>query len=171
MNLDELEKEFWGDQREQPTRVRLARVVRALRDEIFNRNSRCGWCVTDGALSHVADTINEILGDAAEEAAPETEREGSALRPADYRQAEPFDQGTVPPAQGKPTIHPDPASVCTWSHPKPGPEGQLIEYERSTCGKPKWRSFKFTDTKCQCGREVFVDYNDPANVMLLRPRS
>ena len=34
MNMDDVEREFWGDQREQPTRVRLARVVRALRDEM-----------------------------------------------------------------------------------------------------------------------------------------
>lgn len=63
------------------------------------------------------------------------------------------------------------ADVCTWSHPKPGPIGQLVEYERSTCGKPEWLSGGSRETKCQCGREVYVDYNDPANVMLLRPRS
>ena len=34
MNLADIEKTFWGDQREQPTRVRLARVIRALRDEV-----------------------------------------------------------------------------------------------------------------------------------------
>jgi hypothetical protein len=36
-------------------------VVEALRDEIVNKNSRCGWCLIDGALDHVSDTINEIL--------------------------------------------------------------------------------------------------------------
>jgi hypothetical protein len=35
MTLEELEKIFWGDVREQPTRVRLKRVVEALRDELF----------------------------------------------------------------------------------------------------------------------------------------
>lgn len=34
MNLDDLENIFWDDVREQPVKVRLARVVRALRDGI-----------------------------------------------------------------------------------------------------------------------------------------
>lgn len=30
MNMDDVEREFWGDQREQPTRVRLARAISRL---------------------------------------------------------------------------------------------------------------------------------------------
>jgi hypothetical protein len=37
MTIDDLEKVFWGDQREQPTRVRLARVVKALRGEFSKK--------------------------------------------------------------------------------------------------------------------------------------
>lgn len=34
MTLDDIEREFWGDQREQPARVRLARVVRAMKPHL-----------------------------------------------------------------------------------------------------------------------------------------
>jgi hypothetical protein len=67
MNLDDIEREFWGDQREQPTRVRLARVVKALRDEIagqFGFNER--WNV--GA---VVGAFDDILASDGVEAADE----------------------------------------------------------------------------------------------------
>jgi hypothetical protein len=60
MTLDDLEKEFWGDQREQPTRVRLARVIRALQDEMQ---------FGDWTAWH---RLNEILGDAGEKVAEYT---------------------------------------------------------------------------------------------------
>lgn len=66
MDMQDLENIFWGDRREQPTRVRLARVVRALRDEILRDygGNNHSWCerVALGA-------INEILGDAGEKVA------------------------------------------------------------------------------------------------------
>lgn len=37
MNLAELESIFWGDRREQPTRVRLARVVKAIRNDMRSK--------------------------------------------------------------------------------------------------------------------------------------
>lgn len=36
MNISDLEEVFWSIAREQPVRVRLARVVRALRDEMVH---------------------------------------------------------------------------------------------------------------------------------------
>jgi hypothetical protein len=69
------------------------------------------------------------------------------------------------------------ADVCTWSHPKPGPIGQLVEYERSTCGNPKWAEGypKWVDgyfeNKCQCGRPIYVDLQDPANAWLMESRA
>ncbi len=52
MNLNDIEAIFWGDQREQPARVRLARVVRALRDYIESYEMDC-----DVSGSEVLDRV------------------------------------------------------------------------------------------------------------------
>lgn len=74
MTLDDLEKEFWGDQREQTTRVRLARVVRAMRGVIDQAYSEGRASKVRGDNENVQRRwvdamINEILGGDAEEAA------------------------------------------------------------------------------------------------------
>jgi len=64
MTLDDLEQIYdraKADQHNSGKRAGIRAVVEALRDEIVNKNSRCGWCLTDGALDHVNDIINEIL--------------------------------------------------------------------------------------------------------------
>jgi hypothetical protein len=70
MTLDRLLEEFKCAVEQQPwssaagydaRRAGIRAVVTALRDEIVNKNSRCGWCLANGDLSHVNDTINEIL--------------------------------------------------------------------------------------------------------------
>jgi len=284
MTLDDLEKEFWGDQREQTTRVRLARVVRAMRGVIDQAYSEGRASKVRGDNENVQRRwvdamINEILGGDAEEAAggparkdgkaveaagdkgPVTvnspaadlvivddagnfteeqweylhssavsaedlaifgmsasrmDSEGNVTRidPADMYKvlaAAPITtedwlslaKGTAfeahasvgetkgfvftetapaaAPAAQSPlaksyeaemrAVAPA-ADVCTWSHPKPGPIGQLVEYERSTCGNPKWAEGypKWVDgyfeSKCQCGRPIYVDQQDPANAWL-----
>lgn len=161
MNMDDVEREFWGDQREQPTRVRLARVIRSLRDQFDFTSRGKNW-----SEGEVHDFFTEILGglDAEGKAAGGFTREdGKAVEAAG-------DKGPV-------YVNSSAADVCTWSHPKPGPEGQLVEYKQSTCGNPKWASGypKWVDgyfvNKCQCGRPIYVDLQDPANAWLMESRA
>lgn len=78
MNLADLEKEFWGDQREQPTQVRLARVVKALREEagptirmLEIQAAECFPEINERGQKHfvrvvmesAAEELKEILGD------------------------------------------------------------------------------------------------------------
>ena len=78
MNLAELEKEYWGDQREQPTQVRLARVVKALREEagptirmLEIQAAECFPEINERGQKHfvrvvmesAAEELKEILGD------------------------------------------------------------------------------------------------------------
>lgn len=87
MTLDDLEKEFWGGEREQPARVRLARVVKALRDEMS-----ANWNAHEDAV----ELLNEILGglDAEGEAAGgPVRKEGTEAIAAD-----PGARGTTPAA-------------------------------------------------------------------------
>ena len=154
MNMDDVEREFWGDQREQPTRVRLARVIRSLRDQFDFTSRGKNW-----SEGEVHDFFTEILGDA--ETAPAADPCAQSPLAKSY-EAEMRAAAT---------------DVCTWSHPKPGPIGQLVEYERSTCGNPKWASGypKWVDgyfvNKCQCGRPIYVDLQDPANAWLMESRA
>jgi len=57
MTPDEIEAIFWGDQREQPTRVRLARVVRALHDELGFDPTCCFDCRDN------LKTLNNLRGE------------------------------------------------------------------------------------------------------------
>lgn len=77
MNLADLEKTFWGDQREQPTRVRLARVVRALREDIIPDRMRITRANDTCSRASLRRYFNEILGglDAEGEAAGGPTRE------------------------------------------------------------------------------------------------
>lgn len=85
MNLADLEKTFWGDQRELPTRVRLARVVRALREEagptirmLEIQAAECFPEINEHGQKHfvrvvmesAAEALKEILGDAGNDQAP-----------------------------------------------------------------------------------------------------
>lgn len=98
MTLDDLEKAFWGDQREQPIRVRLARVVRALRDEIEQSvptdddYSVCKWL--DGILASAGE---------GEAAGGPTSNAGKAIG-----------EGGALSAPSTPTPAAAPAPVCEW---------------------------------------------------------
>lgn len=100
MTLDDLEKEFWGGEREQPVRVRLARVVKALRDEIVPERMR----ISSQTVVHASDLrlfFREILGEAEAAAGGPARKDGSEAIAAD-----PGARGTTPAA--------NPASVCEW---------------------------------------------------------
>lgn len=94
MNLADLEKTFWGDQREQPTQVRLARVVNALREEagptirmLEIQAAECFPEINEHGQKHfvrvvmesAAEELKEILGDpeAATAGAIQPQGEGS----------------------------------------------------------------------------------------------
>lgn len=280
MTLDDIEREFWGDQREQPVRVRLARVVKALRPKLELWFFAIDQAVSEKSAQAFADGfIAEIIGEeqatagaiqpqgeengfrtgiggpeGGQEGGPRgMEREGdvpvfgewldlyreppttfgdlprgdSDRLPPSHRHEDGGQQvrsvagvtdrraggglerghgvsrdeaaGTAPLGNESRIRYPAPAAdhpsyteylnetmpmklapaaeVCTWSHPKPGPIGQLVEYERSTCGNPKWAEGypKWVDgyfeSKCQCGRPIYVDQQDPANAWLMESRA
>lgn len=95
MTLDDLEKVFWGDQREQPTRVRLARVVRAMRNS-FDMQLPFEVSMT---IDEILLSFDKILGGDAEAAAGGPAREDG---PGGVEQAVP----AVTPAAG---------DVCEWT--------------------------------------------------------
>jgi hypothetical protein len=247
MTLDDLEKVFWGDQREQPTRVRLARVISGLSVHLDSQGKsmaaaelRAILATSQDAVIGASDQQGDVHGFRTGIGSPESreagsprgmEREGnvslSGERLAVHGQPSAAsgnlpggDSDRLPPSHrhedsGRPvravggfTVGPDcrglergpgvsrdeaagggsgkqstqmlptpAADVCTWSHPKPGPIGQLVEYERSTCGNPKWAEGypKWVDgyfeNKCQCGRPIYVDLQDPANAWLMESRA
>lgn len=92
MNLQDIENIFWGDRREQPTQVRLARVVKALREEagptirmLQIQAAECFPEINERGQKHfvrvvmesAAEELKEILGDAgAEKVAGSTNGEG-----------------------------------------------------------------------------------------------
>lgn len=99
MNMDDVEREFWGNQREQPTRVRLARVVRAIRDGMVPETQR-PRTVSTIAVRRFCD---EILASAGEgEAAGDVNPDGARISGLDT---------TAPAASGSPAAAP---SVCEW---------------------------------------------------------
>ena len=99
MTLDDLEKVFWGDQREQPTRVRLARVVKALQDQ-FDFTSR-GKSWSEG---EVHDFFTETLGGFdAEEAAGDVNPDGAGISGL---------EDSAPAASGSPAAGP---ATCVWT--------------------------------------------------------
>lgn len=120
MTLDELEKEFWGDQREQPTRVRLARVVRALREEIIPVRMRITRANDTCSRSSLRRYFNEILGGDAEEAAGASTRkdEEAATHGQSTPAAAPMQRildDQLKAAKERFPLSTDAAPVCEWT--------------------------------------------------------
>lgn len=94
LDMKKLEAIFWGDQREQPTRVRLARVIAALRDELTSVSR----------LRDVQRLFEEILASEGGQAAGgPTSNDGHSS-----------EAGVVLAAESAATTPAAPAPVCEW---------------------------------------------------------
>lgn len=170
MNLADIEKTFWGDQREQPTRVRLARVIRALRDEVR---------VIHVDQFSMEKLFDEILAGAGEEkAAGDVNPDGARISGLET---------TAPAASGSPAADcckicggsgSTPATLicpgcdgsgeevpCVWVDEMPSHGkgyGYLRQWRNSTCGRPEWGVTDYTEEslrqplRCQCGRLIEI---------------
>lgn len=109
LDMEKLEAIFWGDQREQPTRVRLERVVKALRDEICH-----GYA--ENSARDLANEFNRILGDAENEkvAGGSTREDGQAAQPGCTTPATPKDEEYFGVTVGREFPATDPAPACEW---------------------------------------------------------